>query len=120
MEKKAEPNQAYNVYVKEGQGKNTKYVKVASNLPKGKAFTFGHQIVENTTGVSFQLKKAGKTKEADIPYNTGLKEQYQKNKRPETLRYVEKSKYRINTLGEQQGLSVARYLADKKRGNFNL
>jgi len=115
---KQKPTIAYDVYVKEGTGKNSKYVQVASRLPQNRAFSFAHDVVENTTGASFQLKKKGTTKQKDIPYN--IPDQYTKNKNPQTLRFVEKNKYRINTSGEQQGLSVAKYMQQQKKRGFKL
>ena len=105
-----ETRKGYDVYIKEG----SKYVKIAKNKPKNRAFALGYQVTDNTLAASFELRPSGKkTTTPDIFFVPA--KQFQKSKRKETLRYVEPVSKRIDTLGEKRGLTVAKYMAEQKK-----
>lgn len=98
----------YNVYTREA-GKRVKLNKEPLTLMQAKSL--GSDVVDNTTARSFQVQAVGNTK-IERKVNPGSKFNLRKGKT--ALRFVEKSKHLIDTQGEKQGLSVGRYLNQKK------
>jgi len=74
----------------------------------------GKNIVDNTVAGSFELQKRGTTNTPDIPTQI-IGDKFRARKTKNALRVVEKSKNRIDTPGEKQGLSAAKFL-----GRFKL
>jgi len=114
---KAMPSGTYNAYAR--RNNNSKWVKVTKKpLPYNSAFNFGLQVADNTVARSVKLKKAGKTFSGmDDPFVNSAKFRRRKSRSKvpgeETI-FVEQSQFAIDTLGEKQGLKVAKYL---KGGN---
>jgi hypothetical protein len=81
-----------------------------------RAFNYMSKLVDNTTSRSFELRPVGITKAKDIKPKGLNKFRVKKTRR--VLRYVEKSKYLIDTRGEKTRLTIARLLksgTNKKR-----
>ncbi len=58
----------FNTFVRKGEKRGSKFVKVAENLPKNRAIKFGASAVDNFIEASFLIKSSGrKTKQRDIP-----------------------------------------------------
>jgi len=69
--------------------------------------------IDRTTARSFQLKIIGIKKAKDIKKQSLKKFRLRKGKDARVLKFVEKSKYAIDTKGEKRGLKIARLI--KKR-----
>lgn len=108
--------QGFNVYVK----KLGKWVKATGQpLLKGEAMKYGGYLVETTPRASFKLEPA-----FEAPAITNLPYRYRENifRPPKRKRvttgeeiFIEKSKYRINTPGEYQGITLKGIEAPKRR-----
>jgi hypothetical protein len=111
-------NQAYNVYARE-QGRVFKLNK--SPLPMNRAFNQGEYYINNTTARSFELRPSSRvSKVQDVNLRNNMN-QYRERKGTKALKYVEKEAYSINTMGERQGLSLAKGLSSLKyKGGFKL
>jgi len=102
---------AYDVYIRVGnnwvnktQGKRNIY----------SAIEYGSDIVDNTVTKSFKIKKGtGRANifKYNLPYNINKFYTPSKTRSAKlTGAYIEKNKYAIDTVGEKQGLSIAKYL----------
>lgn len=99
-------NAAYDVYIRE----NGKRIKANDQpLPYNLAQRTGLNVIDNTVAASFELQKRGSTRQPDIPA-FGSSEKIRMRKTKNALLFVEKSKYRIDTQGEKQGLGAAKFL----------
>lgn len=103
---KPKGNPAYDVFIRE-KGK-----KIKANqqpVPYNTALKQGKDIVDNTVAASFELQKRGTTTLPDIPSQI-VGDKFRARKTKNALKVVEKSKNRIDTPGEKQGLSTAKFL----------
>lgn len=103
---KPKNNAAYDVFIREN-GKRIKANK--KPIPYNLALRKGTNIVDNTIAASFEVQQRGTTSIPDIPSQT-LGNKFRARKTKNALRVVEKSKNRIDTVGEKQGLSVAKFM----------
>lgn len=93
---------AFNVFVKRGR----KFVPIAKDLPRNKAFRKGAIEVDNTTSRSFKLVKSGTTTKKDIVSNP-LLNKFRKPVGKSLLpggTFVEKNPFNIDTIGEKKGI----------------
>jgi len=102
---------SYDIFIREN-GKKIKANK--QPVPYNMALKQGKNIVDNTVAGSFELQKRGTTNTPDIPTQI-IGDKFRARKTKNALRVVEKSKNRIDTPGEKQGLSAAKFL-----GRFKL
>lgn len=109
--KKARGEDSYNVYAKQGG----RFIKVNKKpLPKNRALNLGGKAVDNTASATFKVSRTGKkTTERD---STGFNLMGKFRKKGKN--YIEKNKYRIDTPGELQGITVKGWLARRKAGGF--
>lgn len=73
-----------------------------------RAIKLAKQLIDNTTSRSFQLVITGIVKRKDIPKQSLKKFRLRKGKDPQVLKFVEKSRYAIDTSGEKRQLRSAR------------
>lgn len=109
---KPKSNSGYDIFIREN-GKRIKANK--QPIPYNMALRQGTNIVDNTVAASFELQKRGTTNIPDIPSQV-IGDKFRSRRTKNALRVVEKSKNRIDTTGEKQGLTVARFL----KGRFRL
>lgn len=113
FKKFSKTGKAFDVYSR----KNKKEFKINRvPLVYQSALALGHNVVENSTARSFFVRK---TKGVGRRINLGgfPSQQYRfpkRNTRLQSGSLVEKSKFAINTRGEKQGLSIARYIAQSR------
>jgi len=123
--KKSKPVPVFNVFGKSGK----KFVKLnVKPLTKDDALNKGAYAIDRTTSKQFKIVPAGKTKkpsalrksEHNYFKRSGYKfREYRIKKGRGFLikpKYIEKTKYGIDTRGEKSGLSIAKYLAQQRRG----
>jgi hypothetical protein len=79
-----------------------------TGLTFNRATKVAQALVDNTPRASFTVKAYGKTRKSDIKSYVNAKFRLKKSKNPLVRRQVEKSKYRIDTKGEKQDLSIAK------------
>ena len=109
----SQPFGTYHAYVRKDN--NTKWVKVTSKAkPYNMAFNKGLMVADNTTAASVKLKRVG-TKDLgyDDPFIASEKFTTRKGRTKvpgEERIFVEQNRFRIDTLGEKQGLSAKKYL----------
>lgn len=111
-EKRLQANRGFNVYVKEKK----KFIKVNNRaLSKRDALALGGTVVNETTSATFKLQPV-KKKPSPIDLDiqnwdliSGFFNQKDKNK------FIEKNRFRINTVGEFQGITVKGWLARRRR-----
>jgi len=96
----------YDVFIREN-GKRIKANK--KPIPYNMALKKGKNVVDNTIAASFEMQKRGTTNTPDIPSQI-IGDKFRARKTKNALRVVEKSKNRIDTTGEKQGLSAAKFL----------
>ena len=96
-------------------------------LTKDDALSRGAFAIDNTTSKSFKIKSAGKRKTIGILrknernyFNRAgykLREYKVKNARGFKIkpRYIEKTRYGIDTRGEKKGLTISKYLKQKRK-----
>lgn len=102
----------YDVFIREN-GKRIKANK--QPIPYNMALKQGKNVVDNTVAASFELMKRGTTNIPDIPSQV-IGDKFRARRTKNALKVVEKSKNRIDTTGEKQGLTVAKFL----KGGFKL
>lgn len=73
------------------------------------------RLIDRTTTRSFQLKIIGTTKAKDINKVSLRKFRIRRGKDKRVLKFVEKSKYAIDTRGEKTGLKIAKLLKKRTR-----
>ena len=125
LKKKAKTQPVFNVFGKSGK----KFVKInVKPLTKNDALSKGTYAIDRTTSRQFKIIPAGKMKKAGILRKAernyfnraGFKLREYKVKRGRKFlikpKYVEKTKHAIDTRGEKKGLSLAKYLAQQRRG----
>lgn len=111
-ERREESNKGFNVYVKEKK----KFIKVNQRaLSRRDALALGGTVVNETTSATFKLQ-AVKKKPSPIDLDVsnwdligGYFNQKEKNK------FIEKNKFRINTIGEFNGITVKGWLARRRK-----
>lgn len=113
------PTGTYNAYVRKDN--NSKWVKATKKpQPYNRAFNQGLFVADNTTAASVKVKRASKKDLGfDDPFIASDKfgRRQRKTKVPgEEVIFVEKNKFRIDTLGEKQGLKASKFL---KRSGLN-
>ncbi len=102
--------------------------KIASNLTRKRALDFGSFVSDNTIAAQFRIKKSkGKIKRTPIPtpqnyfnFNRSKFRSFKirKGKRiPLKNRFIEKRNRRLDTIGENQQITAARFLK-QRRGAF--
>lgn len=95
-------------------GKKYKAIKSKKKMNYYYAMHKGAEIVDNTTARNFKLKKvSGKPSLFKFNVPSNINKFYQPSKTKRDIyrgAYIEKSRYAIDSFGEKQGLSVARYL----------
>jgi len=103
----AKPKPAYDVFVREGEKKQDKFIKIASGLPRNRALNRGARIVDETTAATFRIKPIKKqTQKIDDPFFE-LVAKFRKPKGRTKLpsgSFVERNKHRIDTMGELMGI----------------
>ena len=113
----------FNVYGKSGK----KFVKLNNKpLTRNDALSKGAYAIDNTTSKSFKIKPAGKDKKPGTlrkgEYNyfnrAGYKLREFRVSKGRAFKinpkYIERTKYGIDTKGEKKGLSIAKYLKQQK------
>lgn len=97
---------------------NTRWKTVSKPNPYNKSFNKGLEVADNTIAQSVRnvYKKTVKRNIPDDPYINDFKfrNKKRKSKIPANPVKIEKRGYAIDTLGEKQKLSVAKYLAQQK------
>jgi len=115
--KKEETGQAYDVFVKLDSTKPRKkrWVKVADNVSKEAALGFGAKAVDTTLSSQFKIvKDKGEVKPTKNPFWSQLGYKFRNymirkgNKIQQTNRYIEKTKYRLDTPNEKGKIQRAR------------
>ena len=102
-----ERQQGYDVLVKE----KGKFVKVNKKpKPFNRAWNYGAKVTDNTVAATFKLKESGITNLPEQTKNEFLRSKFEKRK---NNKYVEKNRYRIDTPGELQGITVKGWLAQR-------
>lgn len=96
----------YDIFIREN-GKRIKTNK--QPIPYNMALKQGTNIVDNTIAASFELQKRGTTNTPDIP-SFVLGDKFRSRRTRNALKVVEKSKNRIDTIGEKQGLNVTKFM----------
>ena len=99
----------YDVYVREGEKRRDRFIKANKTpLPKNKALNFGGRIVDDTVSASFKLQRSDKkVKPQQDDFNFFLADKFRQPKGKTKLplgTWVEKNNYRIDSLGELQGI----------------
>ena len=98
--------------------KNTKWKTVSKQLPRNKAYNEGLDTADNTVAQSVRVvyKKTVKKYVPDDPRirDDKFRNKKYKSKVPGNPVKIEKRKHAIDTVGEKQGLSVAKYLKQKR------
>jgi hypothetical protein len=79
-----------------------------SGLTFNRANALAGKIVDNNKRASFEVKAYGRTTKRDTKPYVNVKFRLKKGKNPLVQRFVEKRKYRIDTKGEKQDLSIAK------------
>lgn len=99
-------------------GKKYKAIKSKNKMNYYYAMQKGADIVDNTTARNFKLKKvSGKPSLFKFNVPSNINKFYQPSKTKRDIykgAYIEKSRHAIDSFGEKQGLSVARYLKKYK------
>jgi hypothetical protein len=88
--------------------KGNKVYTFRSGLTFNRANALASKIVDNNKRASFEVKAYGRTTQRDIKPYVNAKFRLKKSKNPLVQRFVEKRKYRIDTKGEKQDLSIAK------------
>ena len=106
------PRGTYHAYTR--RKKNTKWVKVTKKpLPYNAAFNKGLQVADNTVAATVKLEPSSKKgKMIDDPFINDYKFRRRKtgSKIPgKEVIFTEKNQFRIDTLGEKQGLKASKY-----------
>lgn len=115
----------FHVYGKSGK----RFVKISTKpLKRNDALSKGTYAIDNTTSKQFKIVPAGKTKkpgmlrkgEKNYFNRRGYKLREYKVKKGKAYKikpkYIEKTKYGIDTRGEKKGLTIAKYVKQQKRG----
>lgn len=119
---KPREGEAYDVYVKE-RGmyygkirKGFKFAKVNKKpLTETDALALGGEITDNTSAVSFRLKKTrGRPERPDRSIRAFSERQHKFTKKGET--YIEKPEYRMDTPGELSGISALGHEERRRQG----
>lgn len=116
-DRKQQKKKGYNVYTREA-GKRVQLNR--EPLTMIQARRLGVDVVDNTVARSFEVRK---TDNSRIEERVKSGRKFDLRKGNVALKFVEKSKHAIDTQGEKQGLSVARYLNQKiftPKGGFKL
>jgi hypothetical protein len=79
-----------------------------TGLTFNRANALAGKIVDNNKRASFEVKAYGRTTQRDIKPYVNAKFRLKKSKNPLVQRFVEKRKYRIDTRGEKQDLSISK------------
>lgn len=109
---KKNTTQLYHAQVKKTTGKKKKFVKVTKKpLPKNTAWNQGLKVADNTIAQTVRLKKSRVVKRF-IPDAPRINDQkfYDKKKTK-----IEKRSNAIDTIGEQNNLTVAKYLSQQSK-----
>jgi len=110
--------QAYDVYIREGEKRGDRFRKVASKLPKNKAIRKGRDIVDRYIEASFRIKKLKeKTKERDLLFSPDLSK-FRRPRKKSKLPYdtfIELKKHRLDTPSEVKQISYFKELAQRKK-----
>jgi len=118
-------NKGYNVYVKERSMyhgkilKGTKFKKINDEpLSMENALALGGQVADETAAISFKIKptKEKPTSGKTIKPWESIKHKFRKKGEV----YIEKTPYRIDTLGEQKGITDLGIKTNIMKGNMNL
>ena len=115
-------NQAYDVYIRRGIKRGNRFVRVAQGLQRNRALQSGMDITDNYVETTFRIvptKKKAKQPDIMSPPNLyKYRQPLPKSKLPRDS-YVEKDAYRIDTQGEQKGLSYFRKRSKKSKGGYS-
>jgi len=125
MIKKQKATPVFNVYGKSGK----KFIKLNTKpLARNDALSKGTFAIDNTTSKSFKIisagrkKKVGGLRKAEENYfqRAGYKLREYKIRGGRAFKiapkYIERTRYGIDTRGEKRGLSIARYLKEQRTG----
>ena len=108
---------AFDVYIRQ-KGKFTKLNK--KPLPKNKALNFGADIVDESSAVSFQIKKSKKKTsmidDFSFLYNHKFRNKKNKSKIKENPVFIEKNKFRIDTPGELKDITAKGIMKNRRKG----
>ena len=120
----AKPMGTYHAFVRKGTGMGKGWVKVTRKpKPYNMAFNKGLLVADKTTAVTVKVRRVGKK---DLGYDDPfiMSEKFQRRARrsnipgQETI-FVEKNRFRIDTLGEKKGLSAAKWKKQRQQqGGF--
>ena len=90
----------------------------AQGLKIEQAVTLGQNIADTTAAASFRVVKSGLGETAPLgEVSKFLSSRYRPSKRQPDI-FVEKNKYRINTLGETQEIKPKTVFKSKKKSIF--
>lgn len=110
--------QGYNVQIRRGEKRGSKFVTVEKNLPRNKALSRLRNILDNYIEASGRIKPARKTtSEVDSlspPVMAKFRRPYPKSKLPRDT-YIEQNRYRLDTPNEVKQISYFKVLAEKKK-----
>lgn len=125
---KSSPLQTFNVYGKSGK----KFIKLNTKpLRKIDALSRGTFAIDHTTSKSFKIIPAGKRKkfgalrksERNYFNRAGYKLREFKVRRGRAFqikpRYIERTRYGIDTRGEKRGLTIAKFVRQQRRGTIH-
>jgi hypothetical protein len=113
------------LYVSQVREKNnSKWKTVSKPMPYNKSFNQGLEVADNTIGQSVR-NVYKKTIKKFVPDDPTIKDYKFRNKKykskiPSNPVKIELRQFAIDTLGEKQGLSIAKYLAQKKKNKMTL
>lgn len=99
--------EAYDVYLRRGDKRGDKFVKIADDLPYNKAVAFGANAADGNIENSFRVVRDGTTKESDDFFAPDLsKFRFPKgNTKLPTGTFVEKNMFRLDTQNELDQIS---------------
>jgi hypothetical protein len=103
---------------------NTRWVRVTKKpLPHNKAWNQGLEVADNTIGQSVRLQKVRSVRQA-IQDDATIRDQKfrikkYKSKIPSNPVRIELRQFAIDTQGEKDKLSIAKYLANQRNKRFN-
>lgn len=107
---------SYDVQLRRGEKRGSKFVTIAKNLPQNRALRRGRNAADNFIEASFRLKPNKKQpKQADLPFVPDLSKfrRPRKGTRLPKNTIIEKANKRLDTFGERQQLSFFKAKAAK-------
>ena len=118
-EEEGRPKPGFNTFIRKGEKRGSKFVKVAENLPKNRAIRFGANNVDNFIEASFLIKSSGrKTTQRDIPRARVNLNKFRGVRKGTILpdkTIVEFKEKRLDRIGERLQISFFRIQALKNR-----